>query len=53
MPVYLDEAQVQPDLRPLLVDDSSRIDDLVRHQHASGNWAAPLPYARGAAYYII
>ena len=50
---HLDEDQVDPDLRPLLVADSSVIDEYEKRQSEQGQFQAPLPWARGAAYLVI
>ncbi len=50
---HLDEDQVDLDLRPLLVEDSSVVDEYERRQAQHGQYEAPLPWAKGAKYWVI
>ena len=50
---HLDVDQIQDDLRPLLVETSTDVDELERRQEQAGQYQAPLPWARGAKYWII
>ena len=50
---HLDEDQVDLDLRPLLVEDSSVVDEYERRQAQHGQYEAPLPWANGAKYWVI